>query len=497
MILENLRNGLLRRTLSVLLAMTITLAPCQAAIEFDGVDDYINLGNDLSLVSDEYTWSAWVKPSDLSIRRGILMRGGPAGDPPYNNHLSIDTNGAAFYVIELGAGNYEVNSAIGDINIGSWSHVTASFKKNTQAKLFVDGIYKDAIVIPNISPTQYNLYISNAAVYSHWGGAFAGAMDDVRIYNRELTNGEVLALYNSHSKRPSGSLANGLVAHYQMDDDGIGEVTAQAKDDSGNLNHGQFIGFDNLVSNGFSSDVPANIGNGTSLEFDGVNDYVNFNAGTIGSTILSGTKAVTITAWIKSTALDTAKYDNVVFVSRVGPATNANIWLNIRGDGVDSRKVLIGGRSQNADSFQEKTSTTALTSNTWTHVTGILDYENDEINLAIDGNLETATPVIFGSSTYVHSGTPTQPDSISSTNYVATYPFTGLIKDVRIYNKVLSLPEISFLYNGSGLNPGTSNLQALWTFDDNSALKDSSGNNNHGVGVGGNSLRYSEGVLRR
>ena len=73
----------------------------------------------------------------------------------------------------------------------------------------------------------------------------------------------------------------------------------------------------------------------------------------------------------------------------------------------------------------------------------------------------------------------------------------GTLDDIRIYNRLLTASEISFLYNGSGLDPGTSNLQALWTFDDDSALKDSSGNNNHGVGIGGNSLKYTDGVLKR
>jgi hypothetical protein len=177
------------------------------------------------------------------------------------------------------------------------------------------------------------------------------------------------------------------------------------------------------------------------LAFDGTNDYVNLGTGQIG-TLGNGASGFTVNAWIRYAALDSGALDNVVYVSRLGNSTLSNIYLNIRGDGVNVGKISLGARSQAADTYQSLDSTQALTANTWYYVTGVINYTTANISLYVNGALSNTGSATFGSTTYVHSGTPTQPDSVSSTNYVATYPYQGDLAALSVYNSALSASQI-------------------------------------------------------
>lgn len=120
----------------------------------------------------------------------------------------------------------------------------------------------------------------------------------------------------------------------------------------------------------------------------------------------------------------------------------ASLYLNVHGDGGNSGKVLFGARSKSTDSFQSLDSAQALSANTWYFVTATIDYTNATMKLYVNGVLSATGTGTFGSSTYQHSGTPTEPDSISSTNYVATYPFQGDIGHTSVYSRVLTSSEI-------------------------------------------------------
>lgn len=104
----------------------------------------------------------------------------------------------------------------------------------------------------------------------------------------------------------------------------------------------------------------------------------------------------------------TGQYANVLLDSRCG-APGAGHWINIRADGGNARKILVGGRSQSADSFQELTFTGALTTGDSPHViTAIWNYATDTIKVRIDGS-ENSTSVSFGASTYTHASPATTP----------------------------------------------------------------------------------------
>jgi hypothetical protein len=57
----------------LLCSLAIPLAEAGSCLQFDGIDDYVNIGNDASLdVGNTLTVEAWVRADDLSSRQGIF-----------------------------------------------------------------------------------------------------------------------------------------------------------------------------------------------------------------------------------------------------------------------------------------------------------------------------------------------------------------------------------------------------------------------------------------
>ncbi|MEZ4750230.1 MAG: LamG-like jellyroll fold domain-containing protein [Bdellovibrionota bacterium] len=185
-------------------------------------------------------------------------------------------------------------------------------------------------------------------------------------------------------------------------------------------------------------------GDGTSsdpyrLILDGTDDRVALGTGTIG-TAVNGAGAVTVDLWVRYTSLESGKYDNnLLYVSIDG--TKAGLWINFRGDGANSGKILIAGRSQTSDSFLEKSGTTTFSSGTWIHLAGVFNIGSDELNLGYDGSLETPSSVSFGAATYTQ-GTATAGDSLTYYNAANDY-LNGEIAYLGVYNRELTESELS------------------------------------------------------
>ena len=77
---------------------------------------------------------------------------------------------------------------------GSWHHVAGTFD-GTQLRLYVDGSLADSMdYTGTIATTTYPVNIGRNS--QNTDRLYEGAIDEVRIYNRALTEGEILFLAN-------------------------------------------------------------------------------------------------------------------------------------------------------------------------------------------------------------------------------------------------------------------------------------------------------------
>jgi hypothetical protein len=166
---------------------------------------------------------------------------------------------------------------------------------------------------------------------------------------------------------------------------------------------------------------------GGCLSFDGVDDWVN--AGNGGS--MNATSAITIGGWVKSNSSS----QSWCTVIGKGFEKNANYSFRANSNWIG---VIIGnGTTYNG------TGSYVPTVGQWFHMVGVLTTINNttKINVYINGTfLQTATiawPLTTSEASFGigHS---------YSYNY-----WSGLIDDVRIYNRALSAQEIQAIYSAT------------------------------------------------
>ena len=197
----------------------------------------------------------------------------------------------------------------------------------------------------------------------------------------------------------------------------------------------------------------------SSLEFDGVDDYVEIpNSSSLD---ITGNN-ISCVAWVYI-----GDQNSDVGIITKGPLTNEESYmLGIKNDEKPRMRVY-------TDSFTQAVADNPLTQNQWHHLVGT--YNGYEVKIYVDGTLsksELKNGNINSSSNPVLLGRRV----IGDNRY-----YNGLMDDVRIYDRVLSGQEIADQYDGIFFD--NTNLIGHWNLDKGSGgtVTDSSINGNDGA----------------
>jgi len=159
------------------------------ALEFDGVDDYIEVADAPSLdLTDTFTLHANIYLKSHGSNVEILSKADGSYEP-YRLEISSDTISLA---IADASDNRDFLTVYHEFGINTWHRITVTFDAGT-AKFYKDGVYlgSDTSSITSIYNTTDKLYIGARNPTSN---LLDGFIDDVRIYNRVLSEAEIQAL---------------------------------------------------------------------------------------------------------------------------------------------------------------------------------------------------------------------------------------------------------------------------------------------------------------
>ncbi|MEN6575598.1 MAG: LamG-like jellyroll fold domain-containing protein, partial [Phycisphaerales bacterium] len=169
-----------------------------SALRFDGVDDYVSVPHDESLtVSSEVAVAVWINAGRYNAPNGEAWQGiigKQEGQRSYN--LYTEATGALHFST---AGYGGLSNAV--LTLNEWMHVCAMVKGGTHV-YYVNGeaagTNGSGIVLPGAADTA-NLCIgrTNEGV----SRSFLGMIDDVRVYNRSLTQAEVQEIMTGNDLR--------------------------------------------------------------------------------------------------------------------------------------------------------------------------------------------------------------------------------------------------------------------------------------------------------
>ena len=175
-----------------------------SAYNFDGINDYIEIAHSDSLrFGTELTISAWVKISSVTGETQRIVTKWSNGSNNLDQQVFLldyrttNEHGIAFNFANSGE-HFHHLTQFQPINIADevW-HFIATTYDGHYAKMFLDGKLISEELVMVVAPN------ATSRIYIGGGGSrhpmpiymFKGAIDDLRIYNRDLSEDEIQALY--------------------------------------------------------------------------------------------------------------------------------------------------------------------------------------------------------------------------------------------------------------------------------------------------------------
>lgn len=174
------------------------------ALYFDGVDDYIDVLNDKILnPTNQISLCAWIKPIDFrGIGNNTIIDKAYFSHeyPFYQYHLGITGNlypnytGNFVFDLALDNNRYYILSDPFAYRSNEWVHIVGTFD-GTQMKMFINGnLFKSIKVSGKMKDFGSNLKI---AKFNNIDSYTPGTLCNIRIYERALSEKEILILYKS------------------------------------------------------------------------------------------------------------------------------------------------------------------------------------------------------------------------------------------------------------------------------------------------------------
>lgn len=377
------------------------------ALNFDGVDDYVDVGTISSLTIGEKSFSLWVKVANIPSSAIIFVhRPSKAGLGFYNGNII------------LGSGSTGDNVRMGDdsnFDVGGWNHLVVNYNLSNIPSFYLNGLEQNYISENYWTESVNKLLIGKRST----GTNFKGLIDEVMIFNRALSEDEINKLYKMGLSKlklkvngTGNKLSEGLVSYWSMD-----SISGNTLNDYTGINNGTIYG---------ATQVDGMVGK--ALSFDGVDDYVD-----CGNNV-AGNSNMTISFWINPSAnqqggliYKTAGYSNALEDYHIF------WWTGIQG-------IQIGFSNGSVITYNNLGGSGIIIINEWQLITVVKTGTKVDVyrNSVFSGSANnypvnvqnTATPLIIGKE-----------------SVLPQRKFKGKLDEVMFFNRALSLEEIQQLYN--------------------------------------------------
>ncbi len=167
-------------------ATRVTTTQFGNVLRFNGSSNWVTINDSASLdLASGMTIEAWVYPTAISGWRTVTMKE-QTSSASYWLYANDDTSRPA-NVVNVGGTVWQL-SAGSQLPINTWSHLASTYDGATQ-KLYLNGVLAGSRAQTGaIALSSGALRIGGNSV---WGEYFAGYIDELRVYNRALTQAEI------------------------------------------------------------------------------------------------------------------------------------------------------------------------------------------------------------------------------------------------------------------------------------------------------------------
>ena len=404
-----------------------------ASRSFDGVNDYVDLGNIFS-GDTVFSVSSWIKKetTDASFGKGVISKfDSGSGGGGISWVLFTGETDVRFLIRQTNNTNIICTSTT-DASVGEWFHLAATVD-GSEIKIYINGNLENTTAFDGTITTStasvvigaYNA-LTNANFFQD------GKIADVRYYDTDLTASQVSDIYSGTDVQTN------LAGHWLTDNDDV--------EDKAGTNDGTNFGSTYSYDNPPMDLVPSRQ---ASRDFDGVSDTVN-----LGQT--TDNAIFTASVWLKLKTHNSSTGEGVF--GKWQMAANGS-WL-IYVDATNIRFIVRNGANTAFTIVDSGISSSSIIGE-WTHIAGVADGTNLTIyingvsaaSIAYDGTINNpTTATVIGAYN----------DTISSLHFT-----DGNIADCRLYDTDLTASQILDIYNGT---TDRTNLIGQWLTNSDNVL---------------------------
>ncbi|RJR27995.1 hypothetical protein C4561_00625 [candidate division WWE3 bacterium] len=407
----------------------------------DGAQDVTTISDPASGLLDltdtsDFTYTLWTRITQSEAGTKLINKGfSDALNAPGYTVYYTEGGGAGAVNCYIGDGtNFDTANNIGaGINDGQWHHIACVLDRDGDKTglaglyLYVDGILygSDTSISTTDASNSDNITIGEEDTSSEMQN---GGIDDVRIYNYARTRAQIIEDMNAGHPAP-GSPVGSALGHWKLDE-GYGSTAHNSGNGGADL--------DGTIT----SATWSNSGKfGKALSFNGSDSIVDFGVGAV-TTELDGASAITLETWMKPQTYPGGTSRGRMISLHVADG-NSGALLSVYGD----NSVEVAGRSVAAETLE--TATAALSDPTeWHHIVGILDFQNDQIKIYVDGILSTTQSVTFTNTLYTAGTLTTAYDTLGAYKTTVTGDFyDGFLDSTKIYKFALTDDQVKTSHN--------------------------------------------------
>jgi hypothetical protein len=208
-------------------------------LDFDGNNDYVEVGDVLIDGLSDVTLEAWIYPQTISTNgspsghnanEGAIIHKSGASDD--NLGLTVSSGGLTFY-LDNGSDNTLIASVP---SINEWAHVAATYD-GSNMHIYINGILDASLSVSGSGSIINNTNtLRFGGVHGAVGGnphSFDGRIDEIRIWSTARTQTQIR---DNMCKKQLGSETN-LLAYYRFDEPSGTSLVDHVGSNDGTLNN--------------------------------------------------------------------------------------------------------------------------------------------------------------------------------------------------------------------------------------------------------------------
>ncbi|MHC4682391.1 MAG: LamG-like jellyroll fold domain-containing protein [Planctomycetota bacterium] len=199
-----------------------------SALNFDGVDDYVDCGNPsiFDFGTSDFTVSAWIQTTNRSGETIFGNGGDNSGGIRYR--LYVEGNPGVKILVDDNSTKYDPEGNI-PVEDGQWHHIVG-MRRGTTLRVYIDGVEDQGATSHGESTIPATYDLSGTSQHPAYIGActnnetgqrikfWGGLIDDVALWNRALTLEEINYLWNGGDGNPVDVASPGQASDPSPDD---------------------------------------------------------------------------------------------------------------------------------------------------------------------------------------------------------------------------------------------------------------------------------------